>query len=382
MQCTRCALAPPGLVCPLVRCAGCFSRQLPREDVARVRGLLAGRVRASTRVGHVRGLRDFLGYARAVGCEAPLPASSELVQGYIAYSLVERPFVLDAGTVDSYLGGVRAWHEQAKEETQGHGPGVLNPCRTPAVRAAMKVALKDYKKDSEAMRPLDLDEWSGLMERGFDDSRSGRHGRLAVVLAAVGPFRPVAAKQLTIIYTVGARGDIVYDPRSVVRVVRPERGRPYIHIVVRGLMDKNVSSNRVRHVPIPDEVLGVQPVALLEDWLRRERPPSGGYLLVAPSGVRGFYSTQYTALGKAVQRAYARAFPGASLEGVGGASPRKSLPQWLHEAGHSVEEISDVGGWALRRHLGAVHTYFKTTLQQQLAIKRALHQRLLAVAVQ
>lgn len=365
-----------------MRCAGCFSRQLPREDVARVRGLLAGRVRASTRVGHVRGLRDFLGYARAVGCEAPLPASSELVQGYIAYSLVERPFVLDAGTVDSYLGGVRAWHEQAKEETQGHGPGVLNPCRTPAVRAAMKVALKDYKKDSEAMRPLDLDEWSGLMERGFDDSRSGRHGRLAVVLAAVGPFRPVAAKQLTIIYTVGARGDIVYDPRSVVRVVRPERGRPYIHIVVRGLMDKNVSSNRVRHVPIPDEVLGVQPVALLEDWLRRERPPSGGYLLVAPSGVRGFYSTQYTALGKAVQRAYARAFPGASLEGVGGASPRKSLPQWLHEAGHSVEEISDVGGWALRRHLGAVHTYFKTTLQQQLAIKRALHQRLLAVAVQ
>ena len=67
---------------------------------------------------------------------------------------------------------------------------------------------------------------------------------------------------------------------------------------------------------------------------------------------------------------------------VGGASPRKSLPQWMHEAGHSVEEISDVGGWALRRHLGAVHTYFKTTLQQQLAIKRALRQRLLAVAVQ
>ena len=69
------------------------------------------------------------------------------------------------------------------------------------------------------------------------------------------------------------------------------------------------------------------------------------------------------------------------MVGVGGASPRKSMPQWMHEAGHSVEEISDVGGWSLRRHLGAVHTYFKTTLRQQLAIKQALHERLLAVAV-
>ena len=137
--------------------------------MARVRGLLAGRVRAGTRAGHVRGLRDFLGYARAVGCAAPLPASPELVLGYVAYSLVERPFVLDSGTVDSYLGGVRAWHEQAKEETKGCGSGVLNPCRTPTVRAAMRVALKDYKKDSEAMRPLDLAEWTGMMARGFDD---------------------------------------------------------------------------------------------------------------------------------------------------------------------------------------------------------------------
>ena len=381
MQCTKCAGAPPDSLCPLVRCAGCFSRQLPREDVERVRGLLAGRVRDGTRAGHVRGLRDFLGYARTVGCTAPLPATPELVLGYIAYSLRGRPFMLDSGTVDSYLGGVRAWHEQAKEETEGHGPRVLNPCRVPAVRAAVRIALKDYKKDSKAMRPLDLDEWTGLMERGFDDSRSGRHGRLAVVLAAVGPFRPVAAKLLTVTYEVDARGEVVYDERSVVRVVRPVQGRPYIHVVVRGGLDKNVSSNKARHVPIPDKVLGVRPVAILENWLRRERPPSGGYLLAAPSGARGFYSTPYTAIGKTVQRAYARAFPGASMVGVGGASPRKSMPQWMHEAGHSVEEISDVGGWSLRRHLGAVHTYFKTTLRQQLAIKQALHERLLAVAV-
>ena len=42
----------------------------------------------------------------------------------------------------------------------------------------------------------------------------------------------------------------------------------------------------------------------------------------------------------------------------------------MHEAGHSLEEIADVGVWALRAKLDAVHTYFKTKLQQQLAIKR------------
>ena len=327
-------------------------------------------------------MRDFLGYARSIGCTSPLPATADVVLGYITHSLLDRPFVLDASTVDSYLGGVRAWHEQAREETRDRSSRVVNPCSDPMVRAALKVALKDYKKPSKAMRPLDLEEWEGLQARGFDDAtRSGRHRRLAVVLCAVGPFRPVAAKLLTVDYKLDEHGGIVYGRDSAVKVVRPAAGRPYIHVVVLGKKDKNVSSNKVRHVPIPEKVLGVRPVALLEDWLRRERPPSGGYLLAAPLGERGFYATPYTALGKAVRGAYARAFPGASLDGVGGASPRKSLPQWLHEAGHSVEEISDVGGWALRSHLGAVHTYFKTTLRQQLVIKRALMKRLRAAAV-
>ena len=48
----------------------------------------------------------------------------------------------------------------------------------------------------------------------------------------------------------------------------------------------------------------------------------------------------------------------------------------MHEAGHSLEEIADVGGWSLRAALDAVHTYFKTKLRQQLAIKHGLLGRL------
>ena len=51
------------------------------------------------------------------------------------------------------------------------------------------------------------------------------------------------------------------------------------------------------------------------------------------------------------------------------------MPQWMHEAGHSLEEIADVGGWSLRAKLDAVHHYFKTKLPQQLAIKRGLLDR-------
>ena len=173
-----------------------------------MRELFRHLVRDGTRAGHVRGLRDFLSYTSSIGVRRPLPSSPEVVLGYIAYSLMGRGFVLDASTVDIYLGGVRAWHEQAKFETGG---AVANPVATTAVRSALRVALKNFKKKSDPTRPLELDEWLGMMERGFDlGTRVGRHRQLVVVLCALGPLRPVAAKHLCCTYTLHLDGSVSY----------------------------------------------------------------------------------------------------------------------------------------------------------------------------
>ena len=374
--CHECAGAPAGLLCPLLRCPRCFSAQVPREGVAAVRELFRHLVRDGTRAGHVRGLRDFLSYTDSIGVRRPLPASPEVVLGYIAYSLMGRGFVLDAATVDIYLGGVRAWHEQAKFETGG---AVANPVATTAVRSALRIALKNFKKKSDPARPLELDEWLGVMARGFDlNTRVGRHRQLVVVLCALGPLRPVAAKHLRCTYALHPDGSVSYAGDSHVQVVRPAGGgRRDAYVLLKVTYDKNLRRGQTRLHPIPYEAMGVRPVQLLEDYLREIRPPSGGYLLTAPKGLRrDFYGGRYTAFSAAVRGAFVRAFPGVDPEFVGGSSPRKCMPQWMHDAGHSLEEIADVGGWSLRAALDAVHTYFKTKLRRQLAIKHGLLGRL------
>ena len=341
-----------------------------------MRELFRHLVRDGTRAGHVRGLKDFLSYTRSIGVRRPLPSSPEVVLGYIAYSLMVREVILDAASVDIYLSGVRAWHEQAKFETGG---AVKNPVSATVVRSALRIALKNFKKESDPTRPLELDEWSGMMARGFDlHTRVGRHHQLVVVLCALGPLRPVAAKHLTCTYTLRLDGSVSYAQESHVRVVRPrDGGRRGAYILLKVAYDKNLKRGESRLHPIPYKAMGVRPVELLEDYLREVCPPSGGYLLTAPKGLRhDFYGGKYTAFPTAVRNAFERAFPGVDSEHIGGSSPRKCMPQWMHEAGHSLEEIADVGGWALRAKLDAVHTYFKTRLQRQLAIKRGLLGRL------
>ena len=187
----------------------------------------------------------------------------------------------------------------------------------------------------------------------------------------------MAAKHLKCTYTLHQDGSVSYDKDSHVRVVRPrDGGRHDAYILLKVTNDKNLKRGQSRLHPIPFEAMGVRPVELLEHYLREIRPPSGGYLLSAPKGLRhAFYDGMYTAFCPAVRSAFEKAFPGVDSEYIGGSSPRKCMPQWMHEAGHSLEEIADVGGWSLRAKLDAVHHYFKTKLPQQLAIKRGLLDR-------
>ena len=81
--------------------------------MAAVRKLFNLLVRNGTRTNHVRGLRDFLAYTHRIGVRQPLPATEDVVLCYIAYSLMERGVILDAATVDGYLGGVPSFDGSA-----------------------------------------------------------------------------------------------------------------------------------------------------------------------------------------------------------------------------------------------------------------------------
>jgi len=112
--------------------------------------------------------------------------------------------------------------------------------------------------------------------------------------------------------------------------------------------DKNVHASKVRLVSIPDVCMGVHPVRMLEDYLMRVGPPSGGQLLVAPQGASGFRKTRYTAWCALFKRVHNMAFPNLGGDMVGGGAPRKSMPVWMWRAGHSRRKIADVCGWSIR----------------------------------
>ena len=127
----------------------------------------------------------------------------------------------------------------------------------------------------------------------------------------------------------------------------------YIRLHVR--LDKNVALGREVYTYVPDCVpaLGVYPVQDLLSYLRRFRPPSGGYLFAAPRastlGPGPFYSTPYTQLGAAFRAAFLKAFPqrdsrSADASRVASHCGRKSLCQWLWDMSTHSRLIIDMIG--------------------------------------
>ena len=104
---------------------------------------------------------------------------------------------------------------------------------------------------------------------------------------------------------------------------------------------------------------------LLEAYLIKYKPPSGGFLLSAPLSAKKntFRTTRFTGLGAAVKRAFSAVFPRDKLvDLIGSHSGRKSLAQWLWDAGHCRRVIANACGWFMKRD--AVDLYFKTSAKQ------------------
>ena len=314
-------------------------------------------MRPSSRTGARRGIADFEKYAAHVG-EESLPADELSILCYMAYSVTVRPpDVLDSSTVANYINALRIWHDLMKAAT---GLPLVNPLRSKRVRRIRRHLEKNFKKEAKRKQPWTLQQARRMYTHGFPDTRAGRHQKLCFLMCNLGLLRKNASRRLRIIYRVRDDGTIHYDPRSSVRVMRPPPPQePFIHVKVKG--DKNVTSAKQgdRYIPSYVAALDVLPVELLETYLIRDRPPSGGYLLVAPLGHAQWRDTPYGNHGPAFKKGYLRAHPEATdADKFGSGSARKALAQWMWGDGWAKRVIADAGGWFSRK--SAVDLYFKT----------------------
>lgn len=312
-------------------------------------------LRSTTRTQVLRGLADLQKYGDLLG-QLALPATELSVANYLVFSVTCRePDTLDSSTVLNYAQGQSLWHDMVREQT---GLPLVNPYKTRRVRRMLKHLGNHYKKPSKAKLPWSIAQMRRMYRHGYPDTRSGRHRCLTLMFSNVGMLRKNASRRLTCTYELLPR-TIIYAPDSRVKVVRERGQRPLIHAAVAA--DKNATSKKRRDVYIPDKVraLRINCVKMLEDYLRREKPPSGGLLLAAPVGRTRFRDTPYSNHHAAFRAAYKRAFPEADdTDKFGSGSARKAMAQWLWASGWAKRVIADAGGWFCKK--SAVDQYFKT----------------------
>jgi hypothetical protein len=239
-----------------------------------------------------------------------------------------------------------------------------------------RILENSFKLPSKKVRGLTVSEWRGIIQN-FGEGVVADHQKLVAMFATLGPFRPGAAGVLTVTYSV-RHGKVVFGENSQVRVVRgdPRHAGPYI--LVTSTVDKNIRANGKREVPYPARCMGMDTVEFFEWYLLTHRPPSGGFLLAAPHG-KGWRKTRYSGAGKALLKAYARAFPGSGPQKLGASSWRKSFPQWLERSGGTDTEVTDICGWSrkgLKGRVGTKAAYTITELDMQLRIKAGLSSKL------
>ena len=323
--------------------------------------------RPSTAGAYRGALRHYLGfcYARGLPASSALPASASLVCAYLYHC--QRDLGLSVRTVENRASALQFWHRRlAHHCSLAEAPAPPpSPCDAPAVRRLLRGMRLRFSRPPKGRLPISVAEFRAIYHHGFDTTRpSGLHNRLALFLLNLGCLRRSAAASLRVCYRVVGR-DVLFLPTSDVAVFRdPDLDDYYIRLAIR--VDKNVTSADEVYAYIPASVpaLGLRPVALLLDYLRLLRPPSGGYLLAAPRGTAfppsAFSSSPYGGFTRAFQVAYRRAVPSAlrsaDVDRVGSHSGRKSLAQWLWDSYGSLRLIADVGHWRCRQD--AANLYF------------------------
>jgi hypothetical protein len=284
---------------------------------------------------------------------------------------------LDTSTVKQRMLAVGDFYDYVSHRL--HLRGVRNPLRDPELISLLRVYGLNFKKAAGGSMALTLAELHGLFERGLTTlTRRGRWARLYCIFLNFGMLRNTAVKALTIVYEISRDGlTVTYLPGSNVRIEWNEAfGADCIIVDVDS--DKNMNAQKAardggRHAFIPAtlEHLGVTPAEDLNNYILRERPPSGGPLFAYPNKTgNGFARKPCSTFNTYLRDAYKRAFPQVTpehLKKLGTHSGRKTLSQALWDHGFSRRLIADAAGWFLKKE--AMDIYFRTSA---LMILRAL----------
>ena len=330
-----------------------WSRLLSGAEELRARA-----IRDSTSKLYHHGIRQFRTFASTRGVLHPLPAAPTLISAYIYYlhnDLAYRP-----STIATRTAALQYWHRRQSYQLELAGrPPLPSPRDAAPVVRLMAAIRRSSGRPSKGRRPLLKSEFLAIYARGFDVSRpAGLHRQLALMLLNLGCLRRHAAARIIVRYSVSATGAVTFLPASDVCVFFDDESRQY-YISLRVTCDKNVlpSDEVFAYIPAVVSSLLIRPVALLHDYLRRVRPPSGGFLLAAPRGASfpptSFWPNPYGGFNDAFKSAYCRAIPDPAARSVpvtqvGSHSGRKSLAQWLWDAHSNLRLIADVGHWRCR----------------------------------
>ena len=276
-----------------------------------------------------------------------------MLTGFLSHLVRDLGFA--SSTIDTRFAALSFWYRrQLVHFHLAQVPAFDNPLESVAIRQGLRVARRRFGGTPKGRRPLDKIEFRRMYTYGFDlASPAGLHNRLALLLLNFGCLRRKAAAHLRVSFYIAESGQVVYRPESNVRVLwDSERQEYYIELQID--VDKNVLEGDRVFAYIPQAIpgFGLSPVHLLDDYLRRVRPPSGGFLLAAPRSRQfpptSFQSGPYSNFAKAFKTAYLRAWPSASATDtarIGSHSGRKSLAQWLWDAYQSTRLIADIGHW-------------------------------------
>jgi len=337
-------------------------------------------LRDSTHRNYVQGIKHYTDFCTLVDL-SPFPSSVEKIVLFATYSIAWSK--LDSSTVTGRISALSAWHDYVSALWALHAPrqnwSLFNPCKSARVRDLITGISANLKKKSRARSFLTMAEVHTLWHKSLLPTGAREmHHRLGFMLLIFAMLRQRAAVLLIIRYTIviaaGQLPLIIYHADSDIRVVRndPELGP---HIVINVDVDKNVNSTSARLAYLPEAIpdMGIFPIDVLESYLLRVRPPSGGFLLAAPKGLKNhtFFTNPFTGMAGVFIKAFKKAFPNSpKQEFIGSHSGRKSLAQALWDMGLCRRFIADVGGWFIKHD--AVDIYFKTRPFAILAALRAL----------
>jgi hypothetical protein len=353
--------------------------------VAGVQHLESLIVAPGTTRGHTRGVAELQALGKLVQYYV-FPCTVAMMEQFVVYLLVVRNPPLDASTVLQVVNSISIWHIQTNAVLQHARPPIQvpNPARAASIRQLKVTIMKKFKRPKAPKAHQSIVEFCQTIAWGFADGRYGYQHYIHTLPSAFGPLRPGAARLLTCSYTVdmngnsraGVRDSVRTSPLSNVQLCDADSiwPAPYVKLIIHH--DKNVDPTKPREVYIPGIMLGIDLHAELSDYLLIARPPSGQYLLAAPSAPLGrkFNTNPYTNYSNAFKSAVRRSFPAmTSVQAAtyGGGSPRKSLAQWLYNANVPRHVIADVGGWSLSNR-DAMDGYHATEPAETMRVKAAL----------